>query len=309
MRAFPRFLGTVALAAVVAVSASAALSGNAGADSTSATHSRRGGHGQIYFFARPSSAVALVGQHLPTPNPLVLRPSGFPLFEDGQWILEKLHWSGWGSSVARASGLSSSSNDDPNAEQGKRIITWAKVRLSQPGVFRGRRVYRCIRITVPRPAHYPPACLQRSPRYIGLMTPGSGEPVGVPGSSDGTLHLTNFMSPDRKVWCQIYSFGTDCGTEPDPPTHAAELKPNGKVSLCLVLRTEYPEGSKVPLTCFQNWPLPSDHVPVLEIGKTTQDSGFRCTSSAEGMTCTDVAGAGKGHGFRINKDEGVEVGS
>jgi hypothetical protein len=253
--------------------------------------------------------VALVGQHLPISNPLVLRPPGFPLFEDGQWILEKLHWSGWGSPVARASGLSSSSNDDPNAEQGKRIITWARVRLSQPGVFRGQRVYRCIRITVPRPAHYPPACLQRSHRYIGLMTPGSGEPVGVPGSSDGTLHLTNFMSRDRKVWCQINSFATACGTEPEPPTHSAWLEPNGKVSFCSVLRTEYPEGSHVPLTCFQNWPLPSDHVPVLQIGKTTQGSGFRCTSSAEGITCTDVAGAGKGHGFRINKDEGVEVGS
>jgi hypothetical protein len=306
MRAITRLLRTAALASVVAAGATAFALSSANADSSS--QHLRGGNGKIYFFERPSSAVALVGQHLPSPNPLVLRPSGFPLFEDGQWVLEKLHWSGWSSPVARARGLSSSSNDDPNAVEGKRIITWAKVRLSQPGVFRGHRVYRCIRITVPRPAHYPPACLQRHDRYIGLMAPGSGEPVGVPGSSDGTLHLTNFMSPDREVWCQIDSFATACGTEPEPPTHSAWLKSNGKVSLCSVLRTEHPEGSKVPMTCFQNWPLPSDHLPVLEIGKTTQDSGFRCTSSAEGITCTDVAGAGKGDGFRINKDEAVGVG-
>lgn len=306
MRALSRFLGTMALVAVVAAGATAIALSSANADSSS--RHLRGGRGKIYFFERPSSAVALVGGHLAIPNRLVSRPSGFPLFEDGQWVLEKLHWSGWGSPVARARGLSSSSNDIPNAAEGKRIITWAKVRLSQPGVFHGHRVYRCIKVSVPRPANYPGGCLQRSHRYIGLMTPGSGVPVGVPGSSNGTLHLTNFMSPDRKVWCQIESFGAECGTEPKPPTHSAQLKPNGKVSLCSVLQTEYPEGSKVPLTCFQNWPLPSDHVPVLEIGKTTRDSGFRCTSSAEGIACTDVAGAGKGHGFRIDKDEAVEVG-
>lgn len=307
MRALLRLLGAAALAAVVVACVSTARSGSAGADS--ATLHRRGDSQEIYFFERPSSPVALVGEHMAIPNRLVARPSGFPLFEDGQWVLEKLHWSGWGSSVARATGKSNSDNDVPNVAEGKRIITWAKVRLSQPGVFHGHKVYRCIRVTVPRPANYPGGCLQRSHRYIGLMAPGSGEPVGVPGSSNGTLHLTNFMSPDRKVWCQIESFGAGCGTEPKPPTHSAELKPDGKVSLCSVLQTEYPEGSKVPLTCFQNWPLPSDHVPVLKIGKTTEDSGFRCTSSAKGITCTDVAGAGKGHGFRVNKDEAVELGS
>jgi len=305
MRALLRLFGVAALVGVVVASASAVPSSDAGVNS--AILHRRGGHRQIYFFTRPSSAVALVGEHLSVPNPLVARPSGLPLFEDGQWVLEKLHWTSWGSPVAKATGKSNSDSDVPNVAEGKRIITWAKVRLSQPGIFHGHRVYRCIRVTVPRPANYPPRCLQRHDRYIGLMTPGSGEPVGVPGSSDGTLHLTNFMSPDRKVWCQIYSFGADCGTEPKPPTHSAELKPNGKVSLCSVLQTEYPEGSKVPLTCFQNWPLPSDHVPLLKIEKITQDSGFRCTSSAEGITCTDVAGAGKGHGFRVNKDEAVEI--
>jgi hypothetical protein len=92
-------------------------------------------------------------------NPLVIRPSGFTLFEDGQWVLQDMHWSGWGSSVAHATGISSSSNDIPNVAQGKRIKTWAHVTLSNPGRFHGHEVYRCFKLTVPPPAHYPPSCL------------------------------------------------------------------------------------------------------------------------------------------------------
>lgn len=43
-----------------------------------------------------------------------MRPSGFALFLDGQWVLQDLRWSGWGSSVARATGISNSDNDIPN---------------------------------------------------------------------------------------------------------------------------------------------------------------------------------------------------
>lgn len=168
-----------------------------GLSSQPSGHHRGGGNQEIYFFSNPSEPVALSGQHLAVPNHLVIQPSGFPLFVDGQWVLEKLHWTGWGSPVAKASGLSSSSNDDPNAAEGKRIITWAKVRLSEPGHFHGHRVYRCIRVTVPPPANYPPGCLQRSHRYVGLLKPGSGEPVGEEHGTGGPRRITNFLSPDH----------------------------------------------------------------------------------------------------------------
>jgi hypothetical protein len=203
--------------------ADAAVFPATGASAGRVSH-RKGGSRQIYFFARPSSPVGGTGFHVY--NPLVVRPEGMPLFEDGQWVLEKLKWSGWGSPVATARGLSSSSTGDPNAAEGDRIVTRARVRLSRPGVFRGHRVYRCLRISVPPPASYPPGCLQRQHHAIGFYTPGSGDPVGVAGGSGGALHLTDFMSPDRKVWCQIIeSFGAECGTEPEPPTHSAEVKP------------------------------------------------------------------------------------
>lgn len=92
-------------------------------------------------------------------NPLVVRPPGFVLFQDGQWGLQDMHWTGWGSPVAHATGVSNSSNDIPNAAEGKRIKTWAHVTLSNPGRFQGHEVYRCFNLTVPPPAHYGQVCL------------------------------------------------------------------------------------------------------------------------------------------------------
>lgn len=149
--------------------------------SPASTARDRGNAGSIYFFSNPSSGVALIGQHLVTPNHLVIRPDFLPLFEDGQWVLEKLSWKGWGSPVAKAEGVSNSDDDVPNVAEGKRIYTWAKVTLSQQGVWRHQRIYRCIRIKVPPPASSSYSCLQRLHRYIGLMSPGSGTPVGVVG--------------------------------------------------------------------------------------------------------------------------------
>ena len=37
-----------------------------------------------------------------------------PLFADGSWDLESLSWTGWGTSVARATGISSASNGIPD---------------------------------------------------------------------------------------------------------------------------------------------------------------------------------------------------
>jgi hypothetical protein len=257
---------------------------------------------RIYFFSSPSAPVDA------SFNRLVQRPAGLPLFLDGQWVLEKLHWTDWGSRVAHARGLSSSSNDQPSAEGGERIITWAKVRLSEPGHYHGHRVYRCIRIIVPPPAHYGSRCLQRVGNSVGLFTPGSGEPAGT-DDAPGARHLDQFFSPDRKVWCIFSStLGViDCGTEPEPPTRSASIDRRGKVNLCEVLRREYPPGSHIPLGCFMNWPSPGDPVPVLHYGEENAVGHFHCTSATNGITCMKVSGAGSGDGFRVSKDEAVDV--
>ncbi len=106
----------------------------------------------VYFFASPFGQL---------PGQFVIKPKGFPIFLDGQWVLERLHWSHWGANVARATGISDSSDDDPDAASGHRIKTHARVTLSNPGRYAGRTVYRCVAIKVPPPASFgPKRCLK-----------------------------------------------------------------------------------------------------------------------------------------------------
>jgi hypothetical protein len=129
----------------------------------------------------------------------------------------------------------------------------------------------------------------------------------VPG--EWTYHYLNpeaFLSPDRHVSCYIgegddnaeascYAFAQ----QGSGPQHAAHLSARGAVDLCAVAR---PSLSEV---CFQNW---NPELPVLEYGQQSEADGVRCTSAPDGITCIGVSGVGKGRGFRISKDEAVEVG-
>jgi hypothetical protein len=133
----------------------------------------------IYFFTDTA-------QPINNRNPLVIRPSGFVMFQDGSWVLERLRWTGWGSSVARATGVSNSSNDIPNAAQGKRIKTWAHVTLSNPGRFQGHEVYRCFTMTVPSPASDMHLCLGHAHSIYIL------EPAKHPASKPATTALEFF---------------------------------------------------------------------------------------------------------------------
>ncbi len=89
-----------------------------------------------------------------------------------------------------------------------------------------------------------------------------------------------------------------------PGCGGARVNTAGHVSICSVPQLEYSPGAHVPNTCFQNWAEPV----VLGDGQQTELDGFRCSSATNGITCTVVAGAGKGKGFRVNADEAVEVG-
>lgn len=112
------------------------------------------GKAKIAFY--PSLPVVIAKGSRPA-----VRPAGVLLFADGQWGLEDLRWTGWGSRVARANGVSSSSNTIPSAGQGRRIKTPARLVLTHPGRVNGHRVYRCYRMTVPPPASSLHGCLKR----------------------------------------------------------------------------------------------------------------------------------------------------
>jgi hypothetical protein len=119
----------------------------------------------IYFWASVASTIRAPGL---LPLPEVVRPSGILLFADGSWDIGHLHWKGWGSSVAHASGISSASNGIPNVAQGKRINTPGQITLSHPGRFFGREVYRCFALTVQPPATDLHGCLEGHGGYYYL---------------------------------------------------------------------------------------------------------------------------------------------
>jgi hypothetical protein len=140
------------------------------------------------------------------------------------------------------------------------------------------------------------SCANRQASFAGYVVKG-------PASARSTLHLREFLSPDRKVWCVVEDGG--CGTNPQPPTRAAEIHSNGTVRLCFVPEVIYPPGGHVPLGCFDNW---NQSAAILPYGQSDLYGAIRCTSAPNGITCVKVSGAGQGKGFRINKDEAVRVG-
>ena len=111
---------------------------------------------QVYFWRNLAAIVRAPGQ---PPQAEVVRPSLIYLFADGSWVIDHLHWTGWGSSVAQANGISSASTGNPSQAGGKRITTPGKISLSNPVQFYGHEVYRCFKLTVPAPATSLHGCL------------------------------------------------------------------------------------------------------------------------------------------------------
>jgi hypothetical protein len=105
-----------------------------------------------------------------------------------------------------------------------------------------------------------------------------------------------FLSPDRKTWCQFSSIageakawcGSRTGDDPGRAEHSAGLKLDGSLELC----NHPPDG----FVCMQNW---NDAAPVLAVGSQAELYGFRCTSEPQGIHCVVIA---TGKGFVINAD-------
>ena len=233
----------------------------------------------VYFFSDNSQPIS-------SHNRLVTRPAGFVLFLDGQWVLQNLHWTGWGSTVARATGVSNSSTGIPDAAHGRRIKTWADMTLSDPVRWHGHEVYSCFTILVPPPASDSSGCVLPNPPI------GNGWLLG--GSGD-----VEFLAPGQRIWCGIdaslsfcagYARGQRLVT---PPTLGATVYPSGKVVLCSVSQGSATAGNG----CAQN----SDAAaPVLKIGQAVRADNVLCRSERSGILCTIASGSHKGKGFLIS---------
>lgn len=115
-----------------------------------------GATGTLYFLPGFLNAVNAGSER-------AVEPPSLALFADGSWVLEGLKWTGWGTPVARATGISSASNGNPSQAGGMRIKTPAKATLSNPGPFFGHRIYRCIQVFVQPPANFGgKRCLKRT---------------------------------------------------------------------------------------------------------------------------------------------------
>jgi hypothetical protein len=112
------------------------------------------------------------------------------------------------------------------------------------------------------------------------------------------LRLESFLSPDRRVWCAMFTDAMTChwGLQEDEGERSVTLSPSGEVETCHVAVVSLSQH------CFVNWFADS---PVLAYGRSTERNGIRCTSAPTGITCTILAGAAAGNGFTIN-NAGIE---
>ena len=101
--------------------------------------------------AGPISFYGDIGNPVGSQNPLLVRPTTLLLAEDGSVALVHLRWSGWGTTVARATGVWSASSCDPSCAVGKRTTGPVSLTLSSPGLVDGHRVYRCFQVSPPHP--------------------------------------------------------------------------------------------------------------------------------------------------------------
>ena len=133
--------------------------------------------------------------------------------------------------------------------------------------------------------------------------------VTLPNGPRGARHLTDFLSPDRKVWCLsgggMPAFPFSCGANPRTfPMFSANLFNQGKVTICRITHLIQQPGHP-PDTCFVNW---DDQASVLQVGQQNYVDGVLCKSATNGITCSLTAGIGRGKGFFINSTSVSRVG-
>jgi len=134
--------------------------------------------GRISFYGDIGGVIGIGNQ-----SPLVVRPSTLLLAEDGSVALVHLRWSGWGTSVARATGVWSASDCTPSCATGKLTTSPARLTLSSPGDVVGHRVYRCFEIDPPHPRRDigDHECIERQGSYYAYVSaPGAAAAAPTP---------------------------------------------------------------------------------------------------------------------------------
>lgn len=251
-----------------------------------AAGSRNSRSGRISFYGD-------IGSLIDSPyreNPLLVRFSTLFLTEDGSVALVDLRWSGWGTSVARATGVWSASNCTPNCATGKRTTRPARLTLSSPGLVGGHRVYRCFRIDPPHPQRdiEDNACIRQQGTFYGY------DPVTAPAPSAPTS-AAFYSVPGW--YCAMNTRRVSCEYE-GPNGKTVHLSPSGKIATCHTSPT-----TANPNPC--NIGSPGLGTPLLKLGKQITVRPFRCEYSTVGLTCVAIE---TGRGFLIYKTTVTRLG-
>jgi hypothetical protein len=244
----------------------------------------------IYFWSDVTATISAPGQ--PAGAPELVRPSAILMFADGSWDVDHLRWTGWGTTVAHANGISSASNGIPNMAQGKRIKKPAQVTLSNPGRFQGHEVYRCFTLTVSsHPASDQHLCLKRIGSVWLLAATASTTPATTTNAKTAA-----FYSPIRTLSCELDDragvVGVYCQTF--TPPRSVHMGVAGQLKIC--------SGTSAATRCLGN---AGEHTPTLGYGKQITVGPFRCRSAPAGVTCVVIR---SGKGFLINKAGVTPVG-
>ena len=110
------------------------------------------------------------------------------------------------------------------------------------------------------------------------------------------VELSEFMSPDQAIFCQISDRAKPHNTwcVMSQPFRSGIVNADGSVDVC----------NMDPNGCI---PGGGSGVPVLSAGQTSRLAGFACTAEAAAITCTIAKGKHAGKGFRIDANAAVEV--
>lgn len=104
--------------------------------------------------ARPASARRIYFFEYPALNAGArVRPSQIVFDADGNNAVTGLSWKGWGTKLATGTGTDHVDNCSPNCASGHISKLRVHVRLSDPGKYRRREIYRCYRVS-PSPKGY-----------------------------------------------------------------------------------------------------------------------------------------------------------
>jgi hypothetical protein len=228
----------------------------------------------ISFWASVASAISVPKGQIPSGNRRVVRPHAIGLFADGSWFVEKLHWHGWGTKVAHATGISNASNGIPDQATGKRIKSRATVTLTNPGRFKGHEVYRCFELKVrAHPASDMHLCLKGAHGYWYLSS--------VPPP------IVDFFAgpPLQGIGCEMTESQVLCASYAAALNQKVTLTAGGRVRTCA--KPEPGLGDECAQGDF------GEGTPTFKVGRKVTLGPFRCKVLETGVRCT-VARTGKG---------------